>query len=77
MLSGIIDDGEYFLLEHGDEDTTDQPSDLIYTGSLTTLSNSGEILRLYDPNGNMVDHCQQQWRCMACGNFVYLLKYAA
>ncbi len=55
MLSGIIDDGEYFLLEHGDEDTTNQPSDLIYTGSLTTLSNSGEILRLYDPNGNIVD----------------------
>lgn len=55
LLSGIIEDGDYFLLEKGDEDTTDRPADLIYTGSLSTLSNSGEILRLYDPSGNVVD----------------------
>jgi hypothetical protein len=51
-LSGTIKSGDYFLLERTDEDTTDVPSDLIYTGS---LSNTGEILRLYDPNGHIVD----------------------
>jgi len=57
-LSGTIGAGEYFLLERGvdatDDDTVaDIPADLIYTSG--TLSNSGEILRLYDPNGILVD----------------------
>jgi hypothetical protein len=51
-LSGTIDAGGYYLLERDDEDTTDVTADQIYSG---TLSNSGEVLRLYDPNGNIVD----------------------
>jgi hypothetical protein len=50
-LSGTIDAGDYFLLER-DDDATDVTADQTYSG---TLSNSGEILRLYDPNGNIVD----------------------
>lgn len=48
----VIGAGDYLLLERTDDDVTDVPADVIYTGS---LSNSGEILRLYDPNGYLVD----------------------
>ena len=48
----ILGAGDYLLLERTDDDVTDVPADVIYTGS---LSNSGEILRLYDPNGYLVD----------------------
>lgn len=51
-LSGTISDGGYFLLERTDEDVTNVPSDLIYSG---TLSNNGERLSLYDQNGYVVD----------------------
>ena len=51
-LSGTIAAGNYFLLERTDEDVTTISSDMIYTGS---LSNNGEILRLYDQNGYVVD----------------------
>ncbi len=52
-LSGIIQGDDYFLLERTDDDTVASiAADLIYSGS---LSNSGEILRLYDPNNNLVD----------------------
>jgi len=44
--------GDYLLLERTDDDTTDVTADVIYTGS---LSNTGEILRLYDSNGYIVD----------------------
>jgi hypothetical protein len=51
----VIGAGEYLLLEHGDgadSDATDVVADLTYSGS---LSNAGEILRLYDPNGTLID----------------------
>ena len=51
-LSGTLLAKDYFLLERTDEDVTTISSDLIYTGS---LSNNGEILRLYDQNGYVVD----------------------
>jgi hypothetical protein len=47
----IIEAGDYLLLESR-EDATDVTADVIYSG---TLSNYGEILRLYDPNGYLVD----------------------
>ena len=48
----ILGSGEYLLLERTDDDPTDVDADVIYSGS---LSNSGEILRLYDSNGYLVD----------------------
>ncbi|MFZ5820445.1 MAG: lamin tail domain-containing protein [Chloroflexota bacterium] len=52
-LSGTLLSGEYFLLERTDNDTVaDVNADMFYSG---TLSNSGEILRLYDPNDQLVD----------------------
>jgi len=48
----VIEAGDYLLLERTDDDPTDVDADVIYSGS---LSNSGEILRLYDPNGYLVD----------------------
>jgi hypothetical protein len=51
----ILRAGDYLLLEHGDgadSDATDVVADLTYTGGLT---NTGEILRLYDPNGSLID----------------------
>ena len=47
-----IDAGGYLLLERTDNDPTNVDADVIYTGS---LSNTGEILTLYDPNGYIVD----------------------
>lgn len=54
-LSGTIEAGGYYLLERT-EDTTDVESDLLYSGS---LSNSGEILRLFAPNGEVVDRANE------------------
>lgn len=52
-LSGRIGQGDYFLLERTDD--TSAPgavADLIFSGS---LANTGEMLRLYDANGSVVD----------------------
>jgi hypothetical protein len=43
---------QYLLLERTDDDATDAPADIIYSGSLT---NTGETLRLYDANGYLID----------------------
>lgn len=52
-LSGTIPAGGYFLLERTDDTTvSDITADFIYTGD---LNNSNEILRLFDPAGNVVD----------------------
>jgi hypothetical protein len=52
-LSGQIAAGGYYLLERTDDTTiSDIPADLIYSGSLI---NNGEILRLYAPDGEVVD----------------------
>ena len=52
-LSGQIAAGGYYLLERTDDTTiSDMPADLIYSGA---LSNDGEILRLYAPDGDAVD----------------------
>jgi hypothetical protein len=55
-FSGLIIEADgYLLLERGDSadsDATNVVADLTYSGS---LSNSGEILRLYDPSGFLVD----------------------
>ncbi|MBT3391173.1 MAG: lamin tail domain-containing protein [Chloroflexi bacterium] len=52
-LAGSIAPGGFYLLERSDEDTVANiPADLIYTG---TLSNSGEVLRLLGPSGELVD----------------------
>ncbi|MFQ6118044.1 MAG: PKD domain-containing protein, partial [Candidatus Bipolaricaulia bacterium] len=52
-LSGTIPAQEFFLLERGDDETiSDISADQIYQGA---LRNSGEQLRLLDPEGNLVD----------------------
>ena len=52
-LSGTIQKGTYFLLERTDDDTVENIlADVIYSGA---LSNSGEILRLYDPTNKIID----------------------
>lgn len=52
-LSGTISAHGFFLLERTDDGTvSDIPADQIYTGA---LSNSGEILILKDPAGNIID----------------------
>ena len=52
-LEGTIPAGGYFLLERTDDDTVPQiPADLIYTGS---LSNTGEWLKIYDNQNNLID----------------------
>ena len=52
-LGGSIGPGEYFLLERGGDDTvSDISASQLYTGA---LSNSGEDLRLLDPDGNIID----------------------
>jgi cardiolipin synthase len=57
-LSGIISPYEYFLLERTDNSTVqDIPADQIYgnDGTFWALSNSGEILQLWDDQGNLID----------------------
>ncbi len=52
-LSGVIQANGYYLLERSDDNTVkDIPADKIYSGE---LSNSGEKLLLYNPNGGVVD----------------------
>lgn len=52
-LQGTIPPHGYFLLERSDDGpVADIPANMIYTGS---LRNSGEILRLLDPGGFLVD----------------------
>jgi len=52
-LAGIIPAGGYFLLERTDDESVPGISaDLIYTGS---LSNTGEWLKLYDSQNNLID----------------------
>lgn len=52
-LSGIIPSGGYFLLERTDDSTVPEvKADGVYVGS---LSNAGEILRLEDEHGIVVD----------------------
>ncbi|MGQ9476932.1 MAG: PKD domain-containing protein [Candidatus Bipolaricaulia bacterium] len=53
VLRGIIPARGFFLLERGDDTTiSDLPADQIYQGALT---NSGESLRLFDPQGRLID----------------------
>lgn len=52
-LEGLISDQGYFLLERTDDDSAPGAlADMIYSGS---LSNDGEILRLYDDDDNLID----------------------
>ncbi len=53
VLSGTIPAHGFFLLERTDDNTvSDIIADQIYTGA---LSNSGEVLILKDPSGNVID----------------------
>ena len=61
LLSGIIANNGFYLLERTDENTLPGVSaDQIYTGA---LGNSGEDLKLYDNLGNLVDevNCGSGW----------------
>lgn len=52
-LTGFIGADSFYLLERSDDNTIkDIAADLIYTGN---LSNTGEILRLIGPNGEVID----------------------
>jgi hypothetical protein len=55
----ILPPGDFYLLERGSDSTiSDIPADQIYDVDLSDsgdLSNSGEVLRLYDASGNVVD----------------------
>lgn len=52
-LRGAIPPGGFFLLERTDDSTiSDIPADQVYKGALT---NSGESLRLFDPQGELID----------------------
>jgi len=52
-LKGIVDSGDYYLLERSDDGTiADIAADRIYTGG---LSNGGERLRLIDSSGREID----------------------
>jgi len=52
-LKGVIPANGFFILERTDENTiSDIPANQIYSG---TLSNTGEILRLYGPFGELID----------------------
>jgi hypothetical protein len=58
--------GAYFLLERTDDNTVaDITADLIYTGSLT---NSGEILYLYDPGDRIIDTANSNGGLWPAGN---------
>ena len=51
-LKGMVLANGYFLLERTDDNTTPVLADMLYTGS---LSNTGETLRLYAPDGHILD----------------------
>ncbi|MFN2147054.1 MAG: lamin tail domain-containing protein [Anaerolineales bacterium] len=52
-LEGEIQPGGFYLLERTDDSAVANiPADLTYSGS---LSNGGEVLRLVDPMGNLID----------------------
>jgi len=52
-LSGSIPANSYFLLERTDDNSMpDVTADQIYTGA---LANGGEVLQLYDGDGNLID----------------------
>lgn len=51
-LKGMVLANGYFLLERTDDSTTPALADMLYTGS---LSNEGETLRLYAPDGRLLD----------------------
>jgi hypothetical protein len=65
LLSGTIPAGGYFLLER-DENATDIPSDLIYTGA---LSDTGESLYLYDDLSILVDSANGNGGAWPAGSF--------
>jgi len=53
VLQGLIEPYGYFLLERTDESTImNLPSDMLYTGA---LNNGGEVLRLTDSSGTLID----------------------
>ncbi len=65
-LSGTLASGGYFLLERTDDDTVaDVAANMFYSGS---LSNSGEILRLYDPTNQLVDTANSNGGAWPAGN---------
>ena len=65
-LSGQIAAGGYYLLERTDDTTiSDIPADLIYSGA---LSNNDEILRLYAPDGEVVDTANQDGGAWPAGS---------
>lgn len=65
-LNGTILAGDYFLLERTDDDVVlDVTANQIYTGS---LSNNGEILRLYDSGNNLVDTANLNGGAWPAGN---------
>lgn len=58
ILAGKIPAGGYFLLERTDDETApDIAADQIYTGS---LSNTGEWLKLYDSQNNLIDQANAE-----------------
>lgn len=60
-LAGIIPANGFYILERTDDDTLPKIlADLIYKGS---LGNSGENLKLYDSDGNLIDSvdCSKCW----------------
>jgi len=60
-LSGVIPANGFYLLERTDDNTVPKISaDKIYTGA---LGNSGELLKLYDSSGNLIDevNCSSGW----------------
>ncbi|GAB4504362.1 MAG: hypothetical protein Fur0043_13560 [Anaerolineales bacterium] len=65
-LSGTLPAGEYFLLERTDDDTVaDVIANMFYSGS---LSNSGEILRLYDSTNQLIDTANSNGGAWPAGN---------
>ncbi len=65
-LSGTLQAGKYFLLERTDDDTVaDVAANMFYSGS---LSNSGEILRLYDSTNQLIDTANSNGGAWPAGN---------
>lgn len=65
-LSGVLPSKDFLLLERTDDDTVaDVTADILYSGS---LSNYGEILRLYDPTNSLVDTANSNGSYWPAGN---------